>query len=57
MTLTLNELKERLAEFYDEVTLLEVLNVNSFDLVEAFSDRIEAKYESLVAEFDETEEE
>jgi hypothetical protein len=45
MTLTLQEIKRKLAEEYDEITLLEVLNINSFDLVDAFFDRIEDKYE------------
>lgn len=45
MTLTLQEIKKRLAEQYDEITLLEVLNINSYDLVDAFFDRIEDKYE------------
>jgi hypothetical protein len=45
MTLTLQEITKKLAEQYDEVTLLEILNINSFDLVEAFFDRIEDKYE------------
>jgi len=45
MTLTLQEITKKLAEQYDEVTLLEILNINSYDLVEAFFDRIEDKYE------------
>jgi len=45
MTLTLQEIKIKLAEEYDEITLLEILNINSFDLVDAFFDRIEDKYE------------
>lgn len=45
MTLTLQEIKEKLAEEFDEITLLEVLNINSFDLVDAFFDRIEDRYE------------
>lgn len=45
MTLTLQEIKEKLAEEYDEITLLEVLNINSFDLVDAFFERIEERYE------------
>lgn len=45
MTLTLQEIKKRLAEQYDEITLMEVLNINSYDLVDAFYDRIEDKYE------------
>ena len=45
MTLTLQEIKEKLAEEYDETTLLEVLNINSYDLVDAFFERIEERYE------------
>ena len=45
MTLTLQEISKKLAEQYDEITLLEILNIDSFDLVEAFFDRIEEKYE------------
>jgi len=45
MTLTLQEITKKLAEQYDEVTLLEILNIDSYDLVEAFFDRIEDKYE------------
>lgn len=45
MTLTLQEITKKLAEQYDEITLLEILNIDSFDLVEAFFDRIEERYE------------
>ena len=45
--LTLEELKERLSRF-DEVTLLEMLGVDSEELVEAFSDLIESKYDKLI---------
>ena len=45
MTLTLQEIKEKLAEEYDEITLLEVLNINSYDLVDAFFERIEDRYD------------
>ena len=45
MTLTLQEIKEKLAEEYDEITLLEVLNINSYDLVVAFFERIEERYD------------
>lgn len=45
MTLTLQEIKEKLADEYDEITLLEVLNINSYDLVDAFFERIEERYE------------
>ena len=39
MSLTLEEIKDRLRRI-DEITLLEVLNLNSEDLVERFEDRI-----------------
>jgi hypothetical protein len=45
MTLTLQEISKKLAEQYDEITLLEILNIDSFDLVEAFFDRVEERYE------------
>lgn len=53
MMLTLEELKEKIAENYDEVLILELLNVNSYDLVEAFSERIEKKFDTLITEFEE----
>lgn len=45
MTLTLQEILSKLADQYDEVTLLELLNITSYDLVEAFYDRVEDRYE------------
>lgn len=50
--LTLEELVEKIAEQTDEVSILELLNINSFDLVEAFKDRVEDKYETLSKEYD-----
>lgn len=47
MAITLTELKSRLAAKYDEVTLLEILDLRSTDIVEAFSDLIEEKQEEL----------
>lgn len=54
MPLTFNELKERLKQL-DEITLLEVLNVSSEDLVERFEDFIENKFESLNEELEDEE--
>jgi len=48
MELTHEELKERLAREVDEVTLLDILEVNSEELVEAFDDKIELKREQLL---------
>ena len=47
--LLLHEIKERLIEL-DEVTLLELLNITSEDLVELFSDRIEDNADKLEKE-------
>jgi len=46
MELTLEELKERLADL-DEVTLMEILDIHSDELVEAFEDRIEEEQNKL----------
>lgn len=50
--LTLEELCEKIAQRTDEVDILELLNINSYDLVEVFKDRIEEKYEDLNKEYD-----
>ena len=46
MELTLEELKEKLSGL-DEVTLMELLEVHSDELVEAFEDRIEDNIDKL----------
>lgn len=47
--LPLNELKEKLSDL-DEITLIEVLGVDSEEIVEAFSDMIEDRYSELLKE-------
>jgi hypothetical protein len=49
MPLLLHEIKERLIEL-DEITLLELLNITSEDIVEMFSERIEERADSLEKE-------
>jgi hypothetical protein len=49
MPLLLHEIKERLTEL-DEVTLLELLNITSEDIVIAFADIIEERADSLEKE-------
>lgn len=44
--LTLEELKERLAGL-DEITLMEILDIHSDELVEAFEDKIEEEQDKL----------
>jgi hypothetical protein len=46
MSLTLNDIKERLIQI-DEITLLEILEINSEMLVERFIDLIEDKADLL----------
>jgi hypothetical protein len=50
--LTLEELKSRLADNYDEITILEVLHISSEDLVERFEDRVEKYFDRLADEFE-----
>lgn len=46
MALTFNEICERLI-YVDEISLMEILEVTSEDLVKAFPDRIDLKREQL----------
>ena len=45
-TLTLVELKEKLMQF-DELDLIELLNLTSEDILDRFEDVVEDKYEML----------
>ncbi len=49
MTITFVELSEKLKRF-DEVYLLEILNINSDDIVERFQDIIDERYDQLLQE-------
>lgn len=57
MSAKLNKLKEILADQVDEITLLELLEINATDIVEMFSDRIEEKQDKLALEYITDEEE
>ena len=46
MALTFQEVCERLADL-DEVTLLEILNISSKEIIEKFQDKIEDNLEDL----------
>lgn len=50
MALTLTELQDKLKNI-DEISLMEVLEITSEDLVERFRHRIREKYEELAREF------
>lgn len=47
MSLTLRDIMTILSTQYPEDLLLELLEINSEELVERFSDKIEAKFDSL----------
>lgn len=51
--ITIQELKDKLMQL-DEVTLMEILEITSEDLVGRCADLIEEKYEYLSGEFDDT---
>jgi anion-transporting ArsA/GET3 family ATPase len=51
MSLTIYELQDKLKEI-DELSLLEILNIDSEEIVEKFVDKIEEKYETLVRSFE-----
>lgn len=51
MNLTFEELKEKL-QSVDEVTLLELLEIRSDDIVERFEDFIEEQQEKLMREIE-----
>lgn len=40
--LTLDEILERIAKRYDEVTIMEALEITSEELVERFADKVDA---------------
>jgi hypothetical protein len=48
---TLEELKNRIANACDEVDILELLEINSFELVERFEDKILERFGLLAGEF------
>ena len=52
MSYTLNELCDQLKEL-DELSILEMLNIDSTILVERLKDDIEDKFDFLVGQFDE----
>ena len=51
MSLTLRDIMERMGKL-DEITLLEVLNISSEEIIERFADKIEDKFEELEIDLD-----
>lgn len=52
MAITLTELQAKLM-LIDEISVMEILEITSEDLVNRFIDRIELKYDQLITEFEE----
>ena len=55
--ITLEELKERIKERVDEVTLLEILDITVDELVERFEDKIDDRFDKLASSLQEDSEE
>jgi len=51
LTLTLAELKEKLIRF-DELVLIELLDLTSEDLLDRFEDVVENKFDKLIKEIE-----
>ncbi len=49
--MTINDLFDRLKEL-DELSILEILNLTSEQLIDRFQDEIEFKYDTLVEQFE-----
>lgn len=54
MAITLTELQAKIM-LLDEISVLEILEITSEDIAQRFIDRIEMKYDQLVTEFEDTE--
>lgn len=51
MSITINELFDRLKEL-DELSILEILNISSEEIVQRFQDEIEERFDNLVTKFE-----
>lgn len=56
MSLTLEEMKERLTKTYDPDDLLEVFEITTEDILNRFEDRLIRNLDSFYEEFEEEEE-
>lgn len=50
--LTLPELKEKIVQQVDEVDIIDLLGLTTEDIVNAFEDKIEDKWEQIVEELE-----
>lgn len=54
--MTLTELKQRMADKLNPDEILEILEVDSEELLEYFEDKVEARFEELAREYGDSEE-
>lgn len=52
MSLTLNEIVERLLHQYDILDIIELLDISAEDLLERFEDKLEKHFDKLEEEVD-----
>jgi hypothetical protein len=57
MSLTLEEIKEKLLRFYDPDDLLEALQISSEEILDRFEDKLIKRLDSFYEELEEEEEE
>jgi hypothetical protein len=55
MSLTLDEIKERLLQYYDPDDLLEALQISSEEILDRFEDKLMRKLDSFQEELEEEE--
>jgi hypothetical protein len=53
MSLTLDEIKERILQYYDPDDLIEALQISSEEILERFEDRLIRKLDSFQEELEE----
>lgn len=53
MTMTFDEVQEYLHDNFDEITILELLEITAYDLVSRFEDKIEENFDRITREIDE----
>lgn len=56
MSLTYNEIVERLLEHYDIMDIVELLKISAEDLIDRFEDRVEMYFDKLEEEVNDEEE-
>jgi hypothetical protein len=50
--LTIKELKEKIIEQIDEVDIIDLLGLTTQDIVNAFQDKIEDKYDEIIEQLE-----